>query len=388
MRSLTTGLLAGAVVALLAGTSHAGLVLHSTMDDVHVHRGATYPPPALDAGDGNFTVDDIVGGNHGTASADGDDHTPPNNHDVLESSAVGAIGEALLMRHDDPIRRRVNYGGVPELDDDGSFAFSIWYKPTTLPDSGDYVVTRGERWSTNTEMWTVKGTDPTGEISVRASTDGAGNRMELVHSITEDEWYNIVGVFDAAAVAGPEPTGRLIAYINGEGSGLDGTGGSWTLGAEGNSYASTEEFDRNYNIKMGMRPREHQNNEAHGDYDDFALWDDALTVGEARSLYTLAMKVGLNYNASQAQALWDVFTSGTSATVGGKEWAQASGLSGNAGDVFDLGGGDFALVLDASGNGVSTVAEPSTVIPEPSTFVIWSLGLIGLAAYARWRRTK
>ena len=28
------------------------------------------------------------------------------------------------------------------------------------------------------------------------------------------------------------------------------------------------------------------------------------------------------------------------------------------------------------------------VIPEPSTFLIWSLGLLGLAAYARRRRTK
>jgi len=371
MRNWTVGLLSVAVVALLAGTSRAGLILHSTMDDADVHRGTTYPPPALDAGDGNFTVDDIAGGYHGTASAD--------NGNVLQSSAVGAVGEALLMRHIDPLRRRVNYGGVPELDDDGSFAFSIWYKPTALPDSGDYIVTRGQRWSTQTEMWTVKGTSPTGEISVRASTAGATNRMELVHSIAEDDWHNIVGVFDAAAVAGPEPTGRLIAYINGEGSGLNGTGGSWSLGAEGNSYESDEEFDRNYNIKMGMRPREHQNNEAHGDYDDFALWDDALSVGEARSLFTLADESALNYNAGHADSLWDVYDNGGTVTIGSLTWQQYSDMTGAAGDVVDLGAGNWGLILNDSGGGVST-------IPEPSTFALAALGLLGLMFFRRRRR--
>jgi len=33
------------------------------------------------------------------------------------------------------------------------------------------------------------------------------------------------------------------------------------------------------------------------------------------------------------------------------------------------------------------VAEPSAVIPEPSTLLIWSLGLLGLAWFGR-RRTR
>jgi len=35
-----------------------------------------------------------------------------------------------------------------------------------------------------------------------------------------------------------------------------------------------------------------------------------------------------------------------------------------------------------------TIVTESAAIPEPSTFLIWALGLLGLAWYARRRRTK
>ena len=39
-------------------------------------------------------------------------------------------------------------------------------------------------------------------------------------------------------------------------------------------------------------------------------------------------------------------------------------------------------------NGFMLSQVGGVIIPEPSTFIIWALGLVGLAAYARRRRTK
>jgi len=69
----------------------------------------------------------------------------------------------------------------------------------------------------------------------------------------------------------------------------------------------------------------------------------------------------------------------------------AHGLDGS---LDDLAFYDVVLTPDqvsklASGQATPlTVLTGMTVIPEPSTFLIWSLGLIGLASYARRRRTK
>ena len=50
------------------------------------------------------------------------------------------------------------------------------------------------------------------------------------------------------------------------------------------------------------------------------------------------------------------------------------------GDVVDLGGGDFFLNLDGNA-GVSTLP-----IPEPTTFLLAALGLLGLLGWRRRRR--
>jgi len=52
-------------------------------------------------------------------------------------------------------------------------------------------------------------------------------------------------------------------------------------------------------------------------------------------------------------------------------------------DVYDSYAGGWGWIA------FDTVTIPGdTVIPEPSTFLIWAFGLLGLAVYARRRRTK
>jgi len=113
--------------------------------------------------------------------------------------------------------------------------------------------------------------------------------------------------------------------------------------------------------------------------DDTAVFGERLTAGQARSLFTIVNDSALDYDATEMQQLFDLFDAGSgSAVVGGTAWYYADSLVGSAGDTLNLGGGNFAVVLDGSGNGVSTV-------PEPSAFLLLGVGLLGLVG---WRRRK
>ena len=117
--------------------------------------------------------------------------------------------------------------------------------------------------------------------------------------------------------------------------------------------------------------------------DEVAFWDETLTDGKVAAIFNLADEAALNYDASQADLLFQVFDGSLAdVDIGGLTWVQDTGLGGMAGDVVDLGVGDFFLNLDGTA-GVSTL---SAAIPEPSTFVLAALGLLGLGWVGRRRR--
>ncbi len=91
--------------------------------------------------------------------------------------------------------------------------------------------------------------------------------------------------------------------------------------------------------------------------DDLAMWNNTLDMGQVRSIHGLATTAALNYDAGNAQSLFNVFDETTaSETISGKTWTKtgAGMLNGAPGDVVWLGGNDYGLVLDSEGRGVAT----------------------------------
>jgi hypothetical protein len=106
-----------------------------------------------------------------------------------------------------------------------------------------------------------------------------------------------------------------------------------------------------------------------------ALWNTPLTTGKALALYNLASDSALQYGSQNADALFQLYDSHGSGSVGGAMWYYATGLSGTDGQVLNHN----TVVLNAAlGTGVTT-------IPEPCGMVLVATALISLLAYA-WRK--
>ena len=121
--------------------------------------------------------------------------------------------------------------------------------------------------------------------------------------------------------------------------------------------------------------------------DDVSLWGETLTDGKAIGLFNLAVETELNYDASQAFDLFEVFDGNLAEAAidngsGTLVWTQASGLGGAAGDVVNLGDGSFFLNLD----GTDGVLGAPLAVPEPASIAIWMLIGLGLAGYSYRRR--
>lgn len=113
---------------------------------------------------------------------------------------------------------------------------------------------------------------------------------------------------------------------------------------------------------------------------------------DASSLYTLAVYVGENggFNLEHASDTDSFFF----ADPGADGWSLPGSVSipsGPRGDYYlirdlapaNLGGGDFGFSFSTDG----TVTGIQVVVPEPSTLLLMSLGLIGLAATRRGGRS-
>jgi autotransporter-associated beta strand protein len=90
--------------------------------------------------------------------------------------------------------------------------------------------------------------------------------------------------------------------------------------------------------------------------DDFALFNEQISLAKVRSLYTLPNSLGLSYDLATMRQLWNVFDGGpgSSGVVGGATWSYTNSLPGSTtlGDSY-LNGVRWYVVLS---NGVGVVA--------------------------------
>ena len=109
------------------------------------------------------------------------------------------------------------------------------------------------------------------------------------------------------------------------------------------------------------------------------VWSDALDAPQVRTIYTVPTALGLAYDAGDMTALWEIYDSAGAGTIKGIPWQYRGSLPGSPtpGYAYVYDG----IMYVALGNGTGLAA-----VPEPSTFALATLGLLGLAFYGRRRR--
>lgn len=141
----------------------------------------------------------------------------------------------------------------------------------------------------------------------------------------------------------------------------------------GGGFATTRDFS--LGSDLGARPFK-------GLLDDVAIWSEALGTAKTRSIYTVPTALGLAYDLGDMTTLWDIYDSQTAGGIAGIPWQFTSSLPA-------LPGGGAAAPGDAyrDSNGIMYVALGDglglAAVPEPSTFLLAAVGLLGLAFFGR-----
>ena len=167
---------------------------------------------------------------------------------------------------------------------------------------------------------------------------GAGNQNTLTGGDPDDldgDWHHVVMVVDNG-------TGEKF---------VDGESVQTTTYNHGTGFGNTEPFVLNEN--------DHDAGGFVGRLDEIALWDNALTEGQAKALYNPI----LGYDQVKMQTLFNVHTSGVPATIDGLYWEAVSNLNMSAGHSLVLANKKlYYLQLDDDGNGVAATNQAADAV--------------------------
>ena len=203
-----------------------------------------------------------------------------------------------------------------------------------------------------------------GQMSLDQFPPSGGNFGASNTGFTDFDWHHVAYVQSADSP-------RRQFFVDGMQFATSGTPENYTGGTS---------FDVAIGNRTGVNGKEPD-----AGLDDMAFWHEALSTGEMKGLYDLALDPTLGYNAGQFDLLKRVHDGVLdSTTIGTLEWARATGLTGGAG--LSGSGSAFTLVLDGAARTGLTSAPAGAPIPEPATMCALGLALAGLGGYVRKRK--
>jgi fibronectin-binding autotransporter adhesin len=305
----------------------------------------------------------------GLVAQDVSGHT--NNHDgALQGGAEtpawvpGRFGSALGFTWTTAPTaggKRVLVPPHHELLLNGPFTISYWYRmdaatpASTFPGImriGSQSVTNG-----NTIGW---GFFRTGNMVHKRGNHQPG----VFGAMNVGQWYHLALRYDAAPGAN-----NNIAYLNGVAVTFTT---NWITCTLSNAVAGFPGFELGRMDQFDTAT-----------LDDLGLWNEAVSPGKIRSLYTVPTQLPISYSLADLRAVWAVFDGGpgSSGSVKGATWSHTGTLPGstNVGDAY-ISGGSMYIVL-GTGTGVSTPLTTLTGTISPGgVAAIGTFPLVGAPA--------
>ncbi len=254
LSTILTSCCAASVLAWAGSSAQAGLVLHSTLDNVDIS---------------GLTVLDLASpAENGTLRDDG----------TVTTGVAGQIGEAINAQTTGSAAA-VNYEDVLDVGS-GVQTISLWFNGTDVVTKDQYLVRKGNASSGNVG-WSILLDDrlpQTGEsqyqVTFRANAVGGSTNdargIALILLSAEDSvntWNHIAMVLDTV-------NGTITGYVNGSSAGT--TTNSWGLTFTPGDMSSTDSLLLGTGTSNGTSIM----------IDDFAIFDEALSANDIEAIYT------------------------------------------------------------------------------------------------------
>jgi hypothetical protein len=307
---------------------------------------------------GHYPLDEIVGG---TTTPDA---TGINSAGVLNGSptlAVGAgqIGNALTFTG-----AATQFVGIPDLGfGQTAFTASVWFDPAA---NSQGPLANWTNAGASPRTFLIR-TDAGGVLQtfVRSGATQVGGSAAGLPSVTTGSMHHAVITYDGQTMR---------TYLDGQ------------LATNTFAFAAPVVLGEGVQGTAAIGGRGGSENSMTGLIDDVAFWSETLDLGKVRALFNLAGAAELNYDAGEADLLFQVYDGDLpSVAIDNLVWTPAAGLGGSTGDVVNLGGGSFFLNLDGNAGVVGVVPQ---AVPEPASLAVWLLMVVMGVGYFAYRRKR
>ncbi|MBN1512131.1 MAG: LamG domain-containing protein, partial [Phycisphaerae bacterium] len=319
-----TGLTATDDGELVADGDGYALVMDATAGD---GVKAAYLPPSLR----DHWAFDETAGTTAINSAGGTNGTVGTGIDINQP---GERGRAYAL--DGTANGTVTMSGDKGILGTAARSICVWMKSTAT--GFNTFLANGS--NTTGQAWSVYLRDGKGRVAVNG-----GYRQTTATPLADGNWHHVA--FVLPELTAPDVTDTVIF--------LDGVAQDAYL-AGARAVNTVANMDVTVGVDYGG------GSYYNGLLDDVAVWAEGLTEGEVRALYNLGNAPDLNYNASQAQALFEAYAAQGSAVAGGIHWAYATGLTATDDGELVADGDGYALVMDATaGDGLKAAYAPPSL---------------------------